>query len=413
MTSSSTVARPTRVSTVLIVTLALQCAVPPFATDTYTPAFPQVTHDLQASAGLVGLTLTLFFLGFGAGQLVGGPLSDQYGRRRPLLVGAVICALGAIGCALAPSIGFLVAMRFVQGLGGGIAATIARAVVIDVARGDQLARVMSIMMALGGLAPAIAPVTGGLVLTFGGTWRVIFWILSGFGAVMIVTAALFVPETLPREDRQRGGLTAVVHGFRSVLSAPRFVGFMLTAAFSAFSMLAYIANASYALQEINGMPPLPFSLFFASTALAQVALSVVNAKLIGRFRPERLIAIGLGLATAATALVAASVLLWNTALLPLSAGFLVLMASQAFIFGNAGALAAAEVTDHAGSASGVQGITQSLAMAVAAPLASAGGAATAVPMVIVMVIGVVAALAALGYARTRHPRMRPTPAPGR
>jgi len=104
------------------------------------------------TASAVGLTLTLFFLGFGGGQLVGGPLSDRYGRRMPMIVGGIVCTLGGIGCALAPSIEVLVAMRLVQGVGGGIAATVARAVVIDVARGEQLARVMSLLMALGGLA---------------------------------------------------------------------------------------------------------------------------------------------------------------------------------------------------------------------------------------------------------------------
>ena len=147
-----------RVSTSLILTLALQSAVPPFATDMYTPAFPRVTADLATSASLVGLTLTTFFLGMALGQLLGGPLSDQRGRRLPIIVGGLICTLGAIGCALAPSIGFLIVCRVVQGFGGGMASVVARAVVVDVARGDLLAKVMSIMMALGGLAPMVAPV---------------------------------------------------------------------------------------------------------------------------------------------------------------------------------------------------------------------------------------------------------------
>jgi len=109
----------------LLLTLALQSAVPPFATDMYTPAFPQVTADLATSASLVGLTLTTFFLGMALGQLLGGPLSDQRGRRMPMIVGGLICTLGAVGSALAPSIGFLVASRIVQGFGGGLAAVVA------------------------------------------------------------------------------------------------------------------------------------------------------------------------------------------------------------------------------------------------------------------------------------------------
>ena len=199
-------------STSLVLTLALQCAVPPFATDMYTPAFPRVTSDLDTSASLVGLTLTTFFLGMALGQLLGGPLSDQRGRRTPLIVGGLICTLGAVGCAVAPSIGFLIVFRVVQGFGGGLAAVVARAVVVDVAKGDLLAKVMSIMMALGGLAPMVAPVVGGAVLTLGGTWRTVFWILVGFGLLMMITAIVFVPESLPRERRHGGGLRQFTSG---------------------------------------------------------------------------------------------------------------------------------------------------------------------------------------------------------
>jgi DHA1 family bicyclomycin/chloramphenicol resistance-like MFS transporter len=117
--------------------------------------------DLATSASLVGLTCTTFFLGIALGQLLGGPLSDQRGQRIPMIVGGLICTLGAVGCALAPSIGLLIVFRVVQGFGGGVAAVVARAVVVDVTKGDLLAKVMSIMMAIGGLAPMVAPVLAG------------------------------------------------------------------------------------------------------------------------------------------------------------------------------------------------------------------------------------------------------------
>jgi MFS transporter, DHA1 family, multidrug resistance protein len=112
----------------------------------------------------------------------------------PMIIGGLICTLGAVGCALAPSIWVLIVFRIVQGFGGGLAAVVARAVVVDVAKGDQMARVMSILMALGGLAPMIAPVFGGAVLTLGGTWRTVFWCLVGFGLLMMTTAIFLVPR---------------------------------------------------------------------------------------------------------------------------------------------------------------------------------------------------------------------------
>ena len=397
----------------LVLTLALQCAVPPFATDMYTPAFPRVTGDLATSASLVGLTLTTFFLGMALGQLLGGPLSDQRGRRVPIIAGGLICTLGAVGCALAPSVGWLIVFRVVQGFGGGVAAVVARAVVVDVARGDALARVMSIMMALGGLAPMVAPVLGGAVLTFGGTWRTVFWVLVGFGLVMMITAIVFVPESLPPERRHGGGLRQFASGLSQVIKIRMFVGYTLTAALSGFTMMAYIANSSYVLQEQKGLHPMPFALFFAATALSQVLLSIINAKIVGRFRPRTLIGFGLSLAAVAVAVLAVGVFALDTPLLLTCIGFLVLMAVQAFIFGNASALAAGQARQVAGAASAVLGVAQAIAMAVSAPLASSGGAVTAAPMIWIMLAGVAGAV--LSYlVVARPPVQRPVePAPAR
>lgn len=393
------------VSISLVLTLALQSAVPPFATDMYTPAFPRVVTDLGTSASLVGLTLTTFFLGMALGQLLGGPLSDQRGRRVPLIAGGLICTLGAIGCALAPSIGWLVAFRVVQGFGGGLAAVVARAVIVDVARGDVLARVMSIMMALGGLAPMVAPVVGGAVLTFGGTWRTVFWILVGFGAAMMITAIAFVPESLPAERRRSGGLQQFAAGLGQVIKIRAFVGYTLTASLSGFTMMAYIANSSYVLQEQKGLHPMPFALFFAATALSQVLLSIVNAKIVGRFRPRTLIGFGLSLSTVAVAALTVGVFFLGTPLVLTCIGFLLLMGVQAFIFGNASALAAGEAPQVAGAASAVLGVVQAIAMAVSAPLASSGGGETAVPMIWVMLVGVAGSL--LSYLILARPAVRP------
>jgi DHA1 family bicyclomycin/chloramphenicol resistance-like MFS transporter len=380
------------VSLSLVLTLALQSAVPPFATDMYTPAFPRVTADLATSASLVGLTLTTFFLGMALGQLLGGPLSDQRGRRVPIIAGGLICTLGAVGCALAPSIGLLIAFRVVQGFGGGMASVVARAVIVDVARGDVLARVMSIMMALGGLAPMIAPVLGGAVLTFGGTWRTVFWVLVGFGLAMMITAIVFVPESLPPQRRHRGGLRSFATGLSRVIRIRLFVGYTLTACLSGFTMMAYIANSSYVLQEQKGLQPMPFALFFAATALSQVLLSILNAKIVGRFRPRTLIGFGLSLSTVAVAVLAVGVFALGTPLLLTCAGFLVLMAVQAFVFGNASALAVGQAPQVAGAASAVLGVAQAIAMAVSAPLASSGGAHNAAPMIWVMLAGLAGSL---------------------
>ena len=290
-------------------------------------------------------------------------------------------------CALAPTIWVLIAGRLLQGLGGGAAAAVGRAVLVDLTHGNQLARTMTLLQAIGGLAPMVAPVLGGVITTWA-TWRETFWFLTVFGLVMMTLAWHFVPESLPPQQRHSGGMGRFVSGISGVLRERVFVGFMLTSAFSGFCMFAYIANSSYVLQVQKGLSPLQYSLFFAANATTAMLVALLNARLVGWVHPRTLIRTGLSLSALAVAVLACSVLLWDTALVPLCVGFVVLMSAQSFVFGNSAALALGSVPLVAGTASAVLGLVQSLATALSAPLASSGGGTSAVPMLLVMVVGV-------------------------
>ncbi|WP_233188395.1 multidrug effflux MFS transporter [Actinomyces qiguomingii] len=393
----------------LVIALAVQNAVPPFATDMYSPAFPRITVDLGTSSTAVGLTLTAFFIGMALGQVVGGTASDRYGRRRPMLLGGAVCTLGAVVCAFAPGIAVLLAGRFLQGLGGGTAAVVGRAVLVDVAHGPRLASTMSILMAVGALAPMIAPVAGGAVLTVA-SWRAVFWCLVGFGLFMTVMAAVFVPETLPEQRRLHGnGLRRFLEGAGELLRHRRYLGYMLTSACSGFAMFAYISSSSFVLQEIKGLSALTFSVFFAATAGSQMLLSLLNARLVQHAGIRRLIGLGLSISAVGIGAVAVSVLLLDVALVPLCAGFLLVMSAQAFIFGNSSALALGEAPHVAGVASALLGVAQAAANGTSAPLASSGGGQSAVPMVAVMLVGIVGAWCAyLLVGRIGDARRLPT-----
>ncbi len=383
--------RPDAVITIgLLITLAIQNAVPPFATDMYSPAFPQVAAELDVSASSVGLTLTVFFVGMALGQVVGGAISDQRGRRTPMIVGGLVCSAGAVVCALAPSITLLMAGRLLQGLGGGAASVVGRAVLVDIVQGRRLASLMSVLMAVGALAPMIAPVAGGAVLAVG-TWRTVFWCLVGFGLVMTVTAWLLVPESLPPERRQAGGLRRFAAGTRELVANRSYMGYMLTSAFSGFAMFAYISSSSFVLQEIKGLSAMTFAVFFAATAGSQMILSIVNSRLVHRASPRNLICLGLSMSSVGVIIVGVAVLGLDVALIPLCTGFVLLMSAQAFVFGNASALALGEVPAVAGAASAFLGVAQAVANAVSAPLASSGGGQSATPMVATMVVGVLGA----------------------
>ncbi len=376
----------------LLLALAVQNAVPPFATDMYTPAFPEVTRELGTTATLIGLTLTTFFIGMGLGQVVGGALSDQLGRRRPLVAGALLCMLGAASCAVAPTVWVLIVGRLIQGFGGGVAVSVGKAVLVDVAHGDVLARTMSILQAIGGLAPMIAPVLGGFIVT-SAPWRTIFWALTVFGLLMVTTAWFLVPESLPPGSRSPGGLAHVVAGLGSVLRLPVFMGHTAVNAFSGFCMFAYIANSSYVLQAQLGLSPFTFSLVFAGNALFGILLTLLNARLVGRFRPQNLIWVGLTGTAVSVTIISIAVLIWHTPLVPVCIGFALLLGSQSFVFGNSGALALDAARGRVGSAAAVQGLIQATASAVSAPLASSGGAVSARPMVAVMIVGAILAWA--------------------
>ena len=140
----------------LLITLAVQNAVPPMATDMYSAAFPQITVDLVTNSTMLGFTLTTFFVGYASGQVLGGAISDQIGRRRPIIAGGIIALVGSIICVLTPNIWVLLVGRVFQGLGGGVASSVARAILVDVAHGKTLARAMSLIQAIVGFAPMLA-----------------------------------------------------------------------------------------------------------------------------------------------------------------------------------------------------------------------------------------------------------------
>ncbi|WP_022867344.1 multidrug effflux MFS transporter [Schaalia vaccimaxillae] len=370
----------------LLVTLALQNAVPPLATDMYAPSFPQITSDLATTSTMVGLTLTAFFLGFGAGQIVGGALSDQIGRRKPMITGGLVALVGSLICIISPNIWVLLVGRFLQGFGGGAAAAVGRAILVDVAHGHLLARTMSLLQAIGGLAPMIAPVVGGLIVTYA-PWRVVFVVLALFTLLMAATAWRWAPESLPANKRRSGGISRFFTGVGQVLRIRMFVGLMLTSVFSSFCMFGYISNSTYVLQEQLGLSPIAFSWVFAGNALLSSALALVNVRLIGFFQPKHLIFFGLCLAGAGVVILALSNFAWGLPLIPTCIGFAVLMSANAFIFGNASALALGHAREHAGTASAVQGLMQSIANGVASPLATSGGGDSATPMILVMITG--------------------------
>jgi DHA1 family bicyclomycin/chloramphenicol resistance-like MFS transporter len=397
---------PAALSAAVLGTVVLITAIAPLATDMYVPAFPLVGRDLDASATQVQLTLTTFFAGMALGQLVGGPVSDRAGRRRPLLASLAVLAAASVGCAFSPTIAVMMAARLMQGFSGGWAMVIARAVVVDLASGARLVRAMNVVAGVAGIAPIAGPLLGAAILQLS-HWRVSFWVVAGFTAIMLAAVAAGLPETLPAGRRHGGGLGQLSGSAGVLLRDRRFVGHLLVFGFSMGSIFAYVAASAFVLQSMNGLSPVLYSVDFAGNAGGLTAATLLAARLAGKAPTQ--VVVGAGLAATG---VAASVLLvgavWFAMPLPLAlAGFFVLMSAQGLVGPNAGALASDAVRDQPGTGSALLGFLQWCMAGVIAPLAGLGGSRTAVPMA-----AIVAALTAgsvLSLAVLARPGTAPRP----
>ncbi|NGP07961.1 multidrug effflux MFS transporter [Rhodococcus sp. 14C212] len=374
--------------------LALLSATAPLATDMYLPGLPVMSESLGTSTVGIQLTLTTFMAGLGVGQLIVGPLSDGWGRRRLLLAGTVVLALSSALCATAPTVEVLIAARLIQGFSGGTGIVLARAVIADRARGNEAARLFSVMMIIGGVAPIVAPLLGGVLLGPIG-WRGIFWVLTGLAVLMIVAVLTVVPETLPPERRHSGGLAALARNFGTVIGNRRFVGYAATFALGFGAMFSYISASPFVVQEVLGMTPGQFSLIFAVNSVGLVAGNIVNTRLIGRFEVRDLLRYGVTQMLTAGLLLVLAVLLADTnrwLVLPLL--FLV-VSSLGFVMGNATALAQGQVPKAAGTGSAVMGASQFGLAALVSPLVGLGGEDTALPMALAIAISAALSMTAL------------------
>ncbi|MFJ1959963.1 multidrug effflux MFS transporter [Streptomyces massasporeus] len=392
--------RPDRTSqrrTGLLVTFLLGSltAVPPLAMDMYLPSLPEVTRSLHAPAATVQLTLTACLAGMALGQLVVGPMSDRWGRRRPLLAGLAVFVVATVLCALAPTVELLVAFRLAQGLAGAAAIVIARAVVRDLYDGMAMARFFSTLMLISGVAPIVAPLIGGQILRVT-DWRGVFAVLTVIGVLIGVLVWTRLPETLAPAERHSGGVGEALRSMRGLLADRSFTGYMLTGGFAFAALFAYISASPFVIQEIYGASPQTFSLLFGVNSVGLVVVGQINGKiLVGRVSLDRVLGIGLAIViTAATALLLMSLgVFGEVGLVPVAAALFVLMSAMGITLPNTQALALMRTKHAAGSASALLGTTSFLIGAIASPLVGIAGEDTALPMAVVQLAAALVALA--------------------
>ena len=360
----------------LLLALALLSATAPFATDMYLPTLPAVGAEFGAPDSVVQLTLSGFFVGMALGQLMVGPISDVIGRRRLLIAGAIVALLASAIAALSPSIAIFVAARFLQGLGGGACVVLARAMVPDLLSGREAAKTYSLLMAILAIAPAVAPIVGGLLAEPIG-WRGIYWVLTGLHAVQLLVVLKIVPETGGQSPGGQGAtgqrfLARVLSNYATVLKSPRFWGFLTAMAFAFASMFCYIAASSFVFQQEFGLSPRGYAAVFALNALGMCVGSFVNSRCIDKLGTKKVMLGALSLALLGNVLLLI-VVISGAGLVWIILALLLCISPNGVIMGNSTAMATGLMRTRAGSVTAIMGFGQSVLAAVVGPLMGLGG----------------------------------------
>ncbi|MCD9020350.1 multidrug effflux MFS transporter [Cohnella sp. NL03-T5] len=374
----------------LIVLLGSLSAFGPLSLDLYLPALPKLAENLNTSSSYAQLSLTACMIGLSVGQLFAGPLSDVHGRRKPLLIGLLLYAVSSILCAFSTSIGVLVLLRFIQGFAGSAGIVISRAVVRDMYSGPELTKFFAMLMLVNGAAPIFSPVIGGQLLKVT-PWEGLFVVLAGWGILTLIAVLFGLPETLPEAKRMSGGIRQTLSTFRRLLGDRSFMGYALAQALVTAAMFAYIAGSPFVLQNIYGVSPQMFSVFFAINGLGIIIAGQLTGRLASRVGEKKLFLTGLMIASVS------GISLF--VMIAFSAGLAAILVPLFFVVSSVGIVSTTgfslAMRNHgyaAGSAAALLGLLSFLLGGILAPVVGIAGSANALPMGIIIAATDVGAL---------------------
>ena len=373
--------------------LSALVAFAPMSIDMYLPALPALERFFATDTASVQHTLAAFFLGLTVGQLLYGPIADKYGRKPPLYFGLSLYVAACAACALAPTIGSLIGLRFLQALSGCAGMVVARAVVRDLYDRQESARVFSILLMVMGIAPIVAPLAGGYLLTWFG-WRSIFWVLALFGVACLVAVKVGLPETIPH-DQPRIALSKAMGNYAALLADRCYLGYALSGGFGQAGMFAYISGSPFVIIDLYGVPAHYYGWLFGLNATGIVAFTQLNRRVLLRYDADRVLDFGnlAGFVMCVLLLIMA----WSNAagLVGILVPLFFVVSLRGLTFPNASAGAMAPFPEKAGSASALLGSVQFAIAAVASAAVGVFHNGTAVPMA--AVVGTCGFLAFISY----------------
>jgi len=365
-----------------------------------------VVSELDTSPALVQATITGVLVGGAVGQLLVGPLSDRFGRRRPVLVGVALHVLASLLCVVAAGIVPLLALRVVQGIGNAAATTTAMAVIRDRYSGATASAILSRLMLVIGLAPLLAPLAGSLVADLAG-WRAVFGVLAALGAGLAAVVWRFLPETLPPARRRTDGPAGVLGGYGVLVRDRQFLALAVLPGLGLGALMCYVAGSPFVFQEQYGLSEAQFALLFAVNGIGLVLGSQVNASLVRRFAPLQLMRVGVPVALGLALLLLLVAARDLGGLVGLTVPLWLLITVNAVLPPNASALALSRHGERAGAAAAVIGALQAgIAGAVSPLVGLLGEDGVAMATVIVGVMAVALLVLATGtpaYRRKESP----------
>jgi len=343
--------------------LAGLSAVGPLTTDMYLPSLPDIARLLGASSAQVQLTISAYLIGFAAGQIIYGPVSDRHGRK-PVLIGAIAlyCA-ASLACALSTSIEMLIVARAFQALGGSGGIVLTRAIVRDIYSGAHAGRELSLIGSVMALAPVLAPILGGLIQTAFG-WRMTFLALVGAGFAGAAVVWALLPETLNTRATEPVSLPSMLRSYRIVGRNRAYLAYLSITAASYAGLFAWISGSAFVLQDLYGLAPFDFGVAFALGSVGYMAGSAIAARLVIRLGLDGVLGLG-GCACAAgglamVAAVAFGLMSSMSLVLPMA----VYLAGLGMVLPQGIAGAMTPFPERAGAASSLFGFLQQTAAAV-------------------------------------------------
>ncbi len=294
--------RPTLAISLLLASLSM---ISPLSIDTFLPSFPAIAKEFDLTSWQVQQLITAYLLPFACFALVHGPLSDALGRRRVIMWGLAAYTVGSRGCLLAPNFGMLIAFRILQGIAAGLGPTVARAIVRDSFEGANAQRLMSNMMLLFSIAPAVAPIVGGWMQVAAG-WRSVFGLLSAMGAILLIIVWKKLPETLPVEQRAVFKVSELAHNCWRVGSNPRFVLLALSSAMAFSALFIHFGSAPAIVLDTWKLKETQFHYVFLPIVAGLMVASFTSGRIAGRVSRHLQLQYGFALQLIAAVLAAAA-----------------------------------------------------------------------------------------------------------